>query len=121
GQAGGGLFNVTIKSGTNGYHGTAYEYFVNEDLNAAFPFSNDGSGHKIRPRNRRNDYGGTLGGPVFIPKLYTGHSPRRRRPHPGVPLPPRAPPGHVCWARALPAHAGPATARGGGGSAASHP
>jgi hypothetical protein len=73
GQAGGGLFNVTIKSGTNGYHGTAYEYFVNEDLNAAFPFSNDGSGHKIRPRNRRNDYGGTLGGPVIIPKLYNGH------------------------------------------------
>ncbi len=73
GQAGGGLFNVTIKSGTNGFHGSAYEYFVNEDLNAAFPFTNDGSGHKIRPRNRRNDYGGTLGGPVIIPKLYNGH------------------------------------------------
>ena len=73
GQAGGGLFNVTMKSGTNGYHGTVYEYFVNEDLNAAFPFTNDGSGHKVRPRNRRNDYGGTLGGPIIIPKLYNGH------------------------------------------------
>jgi hypothetical protein len=73
GQAGGGLFNITMKSGTNGFHGTGYEYFVNESLNAAFPFSNDGSGNKVRPRNRRNDYGGTLGGPVWIPKIYNGH------------------------------------------------
>ena len=72
GQAGGGLFNLSVKSGTNGFHGSAYEYFVNEDLNAAFPFTNDGSGHKIRLRNRRNDYGGTLGGPIIIPKLYNG-------------------------------------------------
>lgn len=73
GTAGGGLFNLTMKSGTNGFHGSGYEYFVNEDLNAAFPFSNDGAGNKIRPRNRRNDFGGTLGGPVFIPKIYNGH------------------------------------------------
>src|SRR5689334_13531257 len=74
GQAGGGLFNITMKSGTNQYHGSVYDYFVNEDLNAAFPFSNDGTGHKVRPRNRRNDYGGTLGGPVYIPKVYDGHN-----------------------------------------------
>ncbi len=74
GQAGGGLFNITMKSGTNGFHGTGYEYFVNEDLNAAIPFTNDGSGHKIRPRNRRNDFGGTIGGPVWIPKVYNGHN-----------------------------------------------
>ncbi len=37
GQAGGGLFNITMKSGTNQYHGTVFEYFVNEDLNAAYP------------------------------------------------------------------------------------
>ena len=72
GQAGGGLFNITMKSGTNQYHGSAYEYFVNEDLNAAYPFSNDGSGNKVRPRNRRNDFGGTFGGPIRIPKLYNG-------------------------------------------------
>jgi Carboxypeptidase regulatory-like domain/TonB dependent receptor len=72
GQAGGGLFNITMRSGTNAFHGSAYEYFVNEDLNAAAPFSNDGSGHKIRPRNRRNDFGGTVGGPVWIPKVYNG-------------------------------------------------
>ena len=72
GQAGGGIFNITMKSGTNQYHGTGYEYFVNEDLNAAFPFSSNGTDGKFRPRNRRNDFGGTLGGPVRIPKLYNG-------------------------------------------------
>jgi hypothetical protein len=72
GQAGGGLFNVTMKSGTNQYHGTAFEYFVNEDLNAGDPFSFNGTGGKFRPRNRRNDFGGTIGGPVRIPKLYNG-------------------------------------------------
>ena len=74
GQAGGGLFNITMKSGTNQYHGSGYEYFVNEDLNAAIPFTNDGSGNKIRPRNRRNDFGGTIGGPIWIPKIYDGHN-----------------------------------------------
>jgi len=74
GQAGGGLFNITMKSGTNQYHGSGYEYFVNEDLNAAVPFTNDGSGNKIRPRNRRNDFGGTIGGPIWIPKVYDGHN-----------------------------------------------
>jgi hypothetical protein len=74
GQAGGGLFNITMKSGTNQFHGSGYEYFVNEDLNAAVPFTNDGNGNKIRPRNRRNDFGGTIGGPIWIPKIYDGHN-----------------------------------------------
>ena len=78
GQAGGGLFNIIMKSGTNQFHGTAYEYFVNEFLNAGDPFSfNNGnpgnpSGGEFRPSNRRNDWGGTFGGPVWIPKLYNG-------------------------------------------------
>jgi hypothetical protein len=72
GQAGGGLFNITMKSGTNNFHGTFYEYFVNEALNAAMPFSFTPEGGKFRPRNRRNDLGGTFGGPVIIPKLYNG-------------------------------------------------
>ncbi len=73
GTAGGGLFNITMKSGTNQFHGSGYDYFVNEALNAGYPFSNDGTGNKVRPRSRRNDYGLTLGGPVWIPKLYNGH------------------------------------------------
>src|ERR1700688_1314220 len=67
GQAGGGLFNFTMKSGTNQYHGTGYDYFVNEDLNAGTPFTNDGHGHLLRPRQRRNDYGFDVGGPISIP------------------------------------------------------
>ncbi len=74
GAAGGGLINIVMKSGTNQYHGTAYNYFVNEDLNAAQPFSQSDQGGKVRPRNRRNNYGGTLGGPIWIPKIYDGHN-----------------------------------------------
>jgi len=73
GQAGGGLFNVTMRSGTNQFHGDAYEYFVNEALNAGAPFTNDGNGHLLRQRQRRNDYGFNFGGPVLIPKIYNGH------------------------------------------------
>ncbi len=73
GQVGGGYFNVTMKSGTNTFHGSAYEYFVNEALNAGTPFTNDGKGHLVRNRQRRNDFGFTLGGPVRIPKIFNGH------------------------------------------------
>jgi hypothetical protein len=72
GEAGGAVYNIIMKSGTNGFHGSGYEYFVNEDLNAAGSFSQSSSGGKYLPRNRRNDYGTTLGGPVWIPKVYNG-------------------------------------------------
>jgi hypothetical protein len=73
GQAGSVVINMTMKSGTNQYHGTGFEYFVNEDLNAGDPFTENPNGTgKYRPLNRRNDFGGTLGGPVMIPKLYNG-------------------------------------------------
>jgi hypothetical protein len=77
GQAGSVVVNMTMKSGTNRYHGTGFEYFVNEDLNSGMPFSISGGaaggdGSKLRPRNRRNDFGGTLGGPISIPKIYNG-------------------------------------------------
>ncbi|HJT86930.1 MAG TPA: TonB-dependent receptor [Bryobacteraceae bacterium] len=73
GFAGGGYFNVTMKSGTNQLHGTVYDYFINEVLNAGTPFTDDGRGNLVRPPARRNDYGFTVGGPVFIPKVYNGH------------------------------------------------
>ncbi len=73
GQAGSVVINMTMKSGTNQYHGTGFEYFVNEDLNAADPFTENPSGTGLyKPTNRRNDFGGTLGGPIIIPKLYNG-------------------------------------------------
>jgi len=75
GQAGSVVINMTMKSGTNQYHGTAYDYFVNEDLNAGDPFTINTSGNgKVRQINRRNDFGGTLGGPILIPKVYNGHN-----------------------------------------------
>ena len=87
GTAGSVVINMTMKSGTNQYHGSAYDYLVNEDLNSGYAFtqsggcqggivcsSSGGDGGKFRPRNRRNDFGGTLGGPVFIPKIYNGHN-----------------------------------------------
>jgi hypothetical protein len=72
GQAGGGLFNISMKSGTNQFHGTGFEYFVNEALNAGLPFSYTPEGGKYRPTSRRNDWGGTFGGPVLLPKIYNG-------------------------------------------------
>lgn len=74
GQSGGGILNVTMRSGTNQFHGTAYEYWVNEILNAGQPFTNNGNGGLVRPETRRNDFGATFGGPVWIPKVYNGHN-----------------------------------------------
>jgi hypothetical protein len=71
GQAGGGLFNITMKSGTSQYHGSFYEYFVNEVLNSGYAYTENSptGGGKVRPRNRRNDFGGTAGGPIpFLTK-----------------------------------------------------
>lgn len=66
GQIGGGLYNFTTRSGTNAFHGTGYEYLTNEALNASRPFT------YANPRSRKNDFGGTIGGPVYIPKVYNG-------------------------------------------------
>jgi len=79
GQAGGGYFNYTMKSGTNQLHGSGYDYFVNEALNAGSPFTDAGAinsskaGQLVRNPLRQNDYGFTLGGPIKIPKIYDGH------------------------------------------------
>jgi len=66
GTVGGGIFNVTMKSGTNSLHGSAYDYAVNEVLNAHQPFTH------LRDNDRRHDFGVTVGGPVVLPKLYDG-------------------------------------------------
>ena len=79
GQAGSAIMNITMKSGTNLFHGTAYEYFVHEKLNAGQPLLNTNNtkpenlvNGNPRPKSRRNDYGFTFGGPVLIPKVYDG-------------------------------------------------
>jgi len=79
GQAGGGYFNYTMKSGTNQLHGSGFDYFVNEALDAGLPFTDKGfknaaqAGQHVRNPLRQNDYGFTFGGPIKIPKIYDGH------------------------------------------------
>lgn len=74
GQAGGGLFNFTARSGTNDFHGSLYDYFAHEKLYAGRPFTNNGTGGLIRPQIRRHDLGASLGGHISIPKLYNGRN-----------------------------------------------
>ncbi len=76
GQVLGGVFNFTTKSGTNQFHGSAYEYLTNEALNAHRPLSTPFA-TSPRPRralDRKHDYGFTVGGPVRIPWLYDGRN-----------------------------------------------
>src|SRR6202012_3190319 len=56
------------KSGTNQLHGSVYEEFTNEALNASQPWDH------ILNRDRQNDYGFSVGGPVWIPKVYNGRN-----------------------------------------------
>src|SRR5271155_334522 len=74
GESGGGIFNYTSKSGTNRPHGTAFMYLENEDLDAGQPFNYTSSGQKYNPVQRQLDFGGSFGGPVWIPHLYNGHN-----------------------------------------------
>jgi hypothetical protein len=57
GEVGGGLINFTAKSGTNQLHGSVFEYFRNEFLNAGQAFTDDGDGRHVRARARGNNYG----------------------------------------------------------------
>jgi hypothetical protein len=66
GQAMGAFYNFTTKSGTNQLHGSVYELWANEVMDAAHPFNH------LTDRDRKNDYGFSIGGPVWIPKLYNG-------------------------------------------------
>ncbi len=70
GRTTGGVESFTTKSGTNNFHGSLYDLFRNEDLNAKEWFQN----FRGQPKDidKKNDYGGSVGGPVWIPKLYHG-------------------------------------------------
>jgi hypothetical protein len=62
----GGVTSFTMKSGTNQLHGTGFEFLRNEKLDARGFFPS------VRAPSKQNEWGGTLGGPVVIPKLYDG-------------------------------------------------
>ena len=70
GRSAAGQVNVVTRSGTNQLHGGAYEFFRNDDLNANNYFNNLNG--IARPPLRYNDFGYTVGGPVYIPKIYNG-------------------------------------------------
>ncbi len=80
GHTSGGFIEYTSKSGTNNIHGSAYEYFANEALNARGFFDSDCdpvtgqcTARKRTPL-KNNGFGFTLGGPVVIPKVYNGRN-----------------------------------------------
>jgi hypothetical protein len=60
----GSVINVTTRSGTNAFHGSAYEFFRNTKLNAR-PFFNPRRG-----QNNQNQFGGNAGGPIFRDKTF---------------------------------------------------
>jgi outer membrane receptor protein involved in Fe transport len=70
GRNGGGVISVVTKSGTNQWHGSAFEFLRNDAFNANAYF-NIASG---LPRDvlKRNQYGATFGGPITLPKLVNG-------------------------------------------------
>ncbi|NOT60816.1 MAG: TonB-dependent receptor, partial [Acidobacteria bacterium] len=66
GTFGSGLINVVLKGGTNQFHGTLYEFLRNDIFDARNFFDTD------KRKLRRNQFGGTIGGPVKLPKSVFG-------------------------------------------------
>jgi len=64
GRSGGGIASFTLKSGTNKLHGSLYEYFRNDALDARGLFA------PITPVNRQNEFGATVGGPIHKDKTF---------------------------------------------------
>jgi len=72
GRTSGGIESFATKSGGNDYHGTAFDLFRNTALDANSWNNNQTS--TPRPADHQNNFGGSLGGPVRIPKLYDGRN-----------------------------------------------
>jgi hypothetical protein len=70
GRSGAAVLNATIKSGTNSFHGSAWEFFRNDKLDAADFFENAGGVPK--GALRQNQFGFMAGGPVVIPRVFNG-------------------------------------------------
>jgi hypothetical protein len=64
----GGLLNGSTKAGANAFHGGLFEFLRNDKLDARNFFARE------REVLKRNQFGGTLGGPVLLPKLYNGRN-----------------------------------------------
>src|SRR5713226_6661807 len=70
GESGDGIVSLTVKSGTNQFHASAYDYLRNRVLDAN-SWANNLQALK-KAINTQNDFGFTGGGPVYIPHLYHG-------------------------------------------------
>jgi hypothetical protein len=73
GRNGGGIVTVVTKSGTNEWHGSAFDFIRNDAFNAN-TFFNKSNPANLLPRDvlKRNQYGATFGGPITIPHLVHG-------------------------------------------------
>jgi hypothetical protein len=72
GHGAAGYTNVVTHSGTNNLHGSVFEFFRNASLDARNYFDKVGLDHRRIPPFIRNEFGGTIGGPVVLPHLYDG-------------------------------------------------
>ncbi|MEP6538826.1 MAG: TonB-dependent receptor, partial [Bryobacteraceae bacterium] len=70
GRTGGGVFNTVLKSGTNDLHGSAYGHIRRTSMDANL-FFNNAAGRQLSPIPD-DTWAGSIGGPVWIPKLYNG-------------------------------------------------
>ena len=70
GRFNGGVINLTTGSGTNGFHGSVFEFFRNEQLNARNLFAPVTAANQKKPVYRRNQFGGVIGGPVIKDKTF---------------------------------------------------
>jgi len=67
GRFNGGVLNLSTRGGSNGFHGSVWEFFRNESLNARNYFAPAGQN---KPEFRRNQYGATLGGPIVKDRTF---------------------------------------------------
>jgi hypothetical protein len=70
GRSPGGQFSLVTRTGADVFHGSAFNYLRNDFFDANDWFNNHYG--KPTPALRQNDFGGTFGGPVWIPRLYNG-------------------------------------------------
>src|SRR6267154_5078155 len=68
GRTPGGQISISTRSGTNSFHGTLFEYFRNDVLDAKDWFAN--LNHLAKPEERQNDFGGVFGGPILKDKTF---------------------------------------------------
>ena len=72
GRTAGGIVTIASKAGGNKFHGALYEYFQNRDLNANGFFRNRNLATAKRIAVKRNQFGGAISGPVFLPAFNEG-------------------------------------------------